>query len=41
MKSGKTDVSLDYIKNLYYYVEYNKVSEGAIKIIDEIKEGVE
>ena len=41
MKSGKTDVSLDYIKNLYYYVEHNKVSEGAIKIIDEIKEGVE
>lgn len=41
IKSGKTDVSLDYIKNLYYYVEHNKVSEGAIKIIDEIKEGVD
>jgi len=41
IKSGKTDVSLDYIKNLYYYVEHNKVSEGAIKIMDEIKEGVE
>lgn len=41
IKSGKTDVSLDYIKNLYYYVEHNKVSEGATKIMDEIKEGVE
>jgi hypothetical protein len=35
------DVSLDYVKNLFYYVEHNKVKQAVIAILDEIKEGVE
>ena len=41
IKSGKMDVSLDYVKNLFYYVEHNKVKQEVIAILDEIKEGVE
>lgn len=41
IKSGKMDVSLDYVKNLFYYVEHNKVAQDVIAILDEIKEGVE
>ena len=41
IKSGKMDVSLDYVKNLFYYVEHNKVKQDVIAILDEIKEGIE
>lgn len=41
IKSGKMDVSLDYVTNLFYYVEHNKVKQEVIAILDEIKEGIE